>query len=217
MKIHRLVDQLDARDEDGCSRAIFHQCFRIEVVEAVHPAEEEGAIIGLAIRVAVEFIALQAIAHREIAEALRASIVARDALVGAHPQPAFRICEHAVYHIVRQAIARGDALHLASARVEAVQATAIGTQPQHACWIIRVGTDGEDDVDGQRSWVARIVHVVTPIARGGIEAHQPFHRSGPDASVSAFVQCRGEMVGVADRWYGPWKGRERVAAYVALP
>jgi hypothetical protein len=82
------VDELDARDADGAGGTVVLDVLRVEVVEALDPTEEERAIGQLAIRVAVELVALQSIARIEVAEGAGAWIETGDAAVGAHPEVA---------------------------------------------------------------------------------------------------------------------------------
>ena len=216
-EIHRLVDEFDAGDLDGSGRTVLAQLLRIKVVEAVHAAEPELAGCVFRVGVAVEFIALQAIGYREVAEYAGMPVEAGKTFVGADPQATAVVRQHAVHHIVRQPVRGGEALRGARTGVETVQPTGAGAYPEHARRVVRVGADAEDDVGGEGTRVLRIMREMPPLAGARVQAQQALHGARPDHPIRIFMQRCREPIGVVDRLYRPLERRERVGAYIASP
>ncbi len=166
---------------------------------------------------AIELIALQPITGVEVAEGAGARIEAGDALVGAHPEEALIIAQHAVHHIVGQAFVRGEAGEGAAAHIQPVQAAAVGADPQHVQAVRRVRADGEDRGRGERGAVLRIVRVGLPGLRRGIHAQQAVHGARPHHAIGALVQGGGEGIGIVHHRHRPRVGRAGVRARVHAP
>ena len=98
------VQHLKAGDPDGEGRRIDHDILRHEYIDAVDSAEIHRAVTPLAICTLIEFRTLQPITDIIIAERMPGGIIARDAFIGAQPQPARPVFENAGNGVVRQAV-----------------------------------------------------------------------------------------------------------------
>ena len=102
------------------------------MIEALDPTKIKRAIRHLAVRVSVELITLQTIACIVIAKISGPRCVARESFVSAHPQVSGLIIQHAIDHIVGQALLGGDVLGFSGSGIELVQPATIGADPQQS-------------------------------------------------------------------------------------
>ena len=91
----------------GWNNAVFilAQVFRVKTTESVYPSEVKLAVFGLVARLVIELIALQPICFVVYSMAFWVGgVEGYQPLVAAYPEIAERVVEHAVNHIVRQAV-----------------------------------------------------------------------------------------------------------------
>lgn len=138
--------QQEVGDDDGWLEARVLEIIGEEGIETVDATEEELAARTSIVGAAVELVALQTVLPVVVAKARRLGIEARETAVGRDPELPSPIAESAIDQIGRQAILNAKAASPSAPRVEAIEATGVGADPEDAVGIL---PDRKDEIAAQ--------------------------------------------------------------------